>query len=212
MDEGLTTLWGFIAFFGFIISLQLPYTEAAQVRFRTDPSTTALNEARRWTRTAYVTSLVMVLVVTVAAIGIAADQRWEFQPPGELKFWLLCIAVLAPCLFVGFVYSLIGAPPNLRIIVVPKGVGERDSPGGYSEEVVTRVYNRTNEDLFVIWLDWVGNASVDHEYRVPANTDVKVATRLGHRWLVRDSHENELGAFQAEPTAQVQLTDSLLAQ
>jgi hypothetical protein len=199
LDNVFTTLWGLIAFAGFVTALLIPKTEEYRSRFQDSVQDADRLVAARWSaavRTVPVAVMAGVLIIVAATVATAG---WGTQILTRMNFWLLVVSVLAQAGFAFTVRYLVArvkpAFPRMDPIAGADRTDLRSQGGGV--KVSVRFDNDTDQDLMLDWINFHGSPDQELRRVVARGERTRRATYAGHLWQVATTSGRVVAIFSA---------------
>jgi hypothetical protein len=195
MESVLASLWGIIAFAGFVNSLLIPKADGYISKFRESAGEGERREAYRWSTAVRVgPAIVLIVVIALAsAAGIVLDASL-------MDLCLLSLGILAQAGFTAAVRYLVPATSaSVPNITLTRDVDLRRLRSQHgTRQTVVRFINETEVPLKLNWVDWGGQL---RDYgTIQPGTDLVMPTYLGHPFLLRNAEGRDVAVV--EPLSQ----------
>jgi hypothetical protein len=199
MANVMTTLWGLIAFAGFVVALLIPKTDEYRSKSESSMEDADREMAARWAAAVRTAPLAVMAGVLIIVVGGAATAGWGTRILQRTDFWLLVVAVLAQAGFVFTVRYLV-APvtaeyPRISPVGNPDLANLRSKGGGV--KVSIRFDNNADEDMVLDWINFQG--AVEDRLRgvIGQGSHVRRETYAGHLWRVSTQAGEPVAVFDA---------------
>ncbi|MEU6844770.1 hypothetical protein ABZ930_23140 [Streptomyces sp. NPDC046716] len=191
MESVLASLWGIIAFAGFVNALLIPKADGYISRFRESAGEAERRDAHRWgtaVRVCPVVVLIVVIALSVAA-GLVLDASL-------MDLCLLSLGIVAQAGFTAAVRYLVPATStSLPNITLARGVDWRRLRSQYgTRQTVVRFINQTEVPVKLNWVDWEGQLQ-DYGTIQPGR-DLVMNTYLGHPFLLRSTEGRDVAVVE----------------
>lgn len=210
MANVYATLWGLIAFSGFVTTLLTPQTEKYAAAYRDAVTVGALSIARRWVVIVRRVPLLVLALVVSLSVTAPVVLRGGADPATGWDLFLLAIAVVAQFGFVVTIRTLIPVVPAQLPVLSPTSVTDRHQLTSPPSQSVTtiRFVNRTQQPLDLHWIDFEG-VLIPYGTIAALDEDRIQSTYAGHWFLLTDSNGHEIVMFKAEPTPAIAVIDDV---
>jgi hypothetical protein len=207
LENVFATLWGLIAFAGFVTALLIPKTEEYGSRFRESVDDTDREIAARWSAAVRTVPVAVLAGVVIIVAAIVATAGWGTQFLARSNFWMLIVSVVAQAGFAFTVRYLVSPVPAAFPRIDPvKAAGGRDlrSPAG-GTRVSLRFENGTDDDLVIDWINRDGVLAGNLREVVARGGHSTRVTYAGHLWRVSTGAGPAVAIFAApaEPAVAV---------
>jgi hypothetical protein len=196
VGDVLTTLWGLIAFAGFVTTLLIPKADEYSAIFRDSVEETDRGTAARWsTAVRSIPGVVLAGVIAIVA-SAAATATWRSNALTTMDFWLLVASILAQAGFAFTVRYLVPVVPAEIVLLRPVAGGDwrKLRSASASRETSIRFDNQTNEDLVLHWIDY--NGQLDQRQLICAQDSAHRITYLTRPFRISTVDDRDVAVFE----------------
>lgn len=208
MDNVFSTLWGLIAFAGFVTALLIPKTEEYRARSQESVEDADREIAARWSSAVRAIPVAVTAGVLIVVVASVATAHWGAHVLAQMNFWLLVVSVLAQVGFTLTVRYLVARVPAAFPRIEPIEINnKRDlcSKGG-GAKVSIRFDNDTDQELILCWINYQGSLDPKRRWTLPQNDhdqNMKRETYARHLWQISTKAGEVVAIFDAPGEAAV---------
>jgi hypothetical protein len=204
VDNIFATLWGLIAFAGFVTALLMPKTDEYQSQLRETVDEDDREVAARWSAAVRVTPVAVLGGVIAVAVAAVATAGWGTGLLGQMNFWLLIVAVVSQAGFAFTVRYLVAAVPREfpRIAPLPGNAWRAMRSRGGAKTAI-RFDNKTSGSLVLEWIGFDGAPAQRQEIE-PGDWLTQV-TYVEHCWRISTPDNADVATFM--PLSQVAVAE-----
>jgi hypothetical protein len=158
LDQNLIAVeWGVLSAFGVVVGLLIPQADSYYRAFKSDGLEENRERAILWALATRSTAVAVLLSLIGLGLLGARDAHLILNWRPSTNFWLLLTPVVAQCLFLWLVFSLVRWPPSIcELHLSPCSDLLPKSPLSYARSTL-RIINQTSQRLELYWIDFEGH-------------------------------------------------------